>query len=94
MHALSVLLNVTGRFSLAKVLGTSGTLNICLALGFYLVIKILMESLFLQLETNKFFKEQDLVSYMDFKIAQKKFKGVLINISCNVVAGTHKKFDY
>ncbi|MDB5286798.1 MAG: hypothetical protein JWR05_1747, partial [Mucilaginibacter sp.] len=81
LHIISVLLNITGRFSLAKIFGISATFNICLAMGFYLLIQIVMESLFLQLESNKAIKGQNFVSYIDFKVVQKKFKGVLIKVS-------------
>lgn len=81
LHILSVLLHITGRFSLAKLVGISATLNICLAMGFYLVVQILMESLFLQLEANRAADRQTFVSFVDFKIVQTKFKGVLIKLS-------------
>jgi potassium efflux system protein len=78
-HALSILLNIAGRFSLAKILGVSITLNLCLAMGFYLLLQILMESLFLQLEGNKK-TENSLTSFLDFKELQKKSKGFLVKI--------------
>ncbi|MDN3580106.1 mechanosensitive ion channel family protein [Mucilaginibacter flavus] len=81
LQLVSVLLNVLGRFSLAKIMGVSATLNLCLAMGFYLVVQILMESLFLQLEANKTANSQNFISYIDFKVVQKKFKGVLIKIT-------------
>ncbi|MEO8886139.1 MAG: mechanosensitive ion channel domain-containing protein [Mucilaginibacter sp.] len=81
LHALAVILHITGRFSLAKLIGISATLNICLAMGIYLVVQILMESLFLQLEANKTSDSQTFVSFVDFKIVQTKFKEVLIKLS-------------
>lgn len=81
LQLVSVLLNVFGRFSLAKITGVSATLNLCLAMGFYLVVQILMESLFLQLEANKTVNSQNFISYIDFKVVQKKFKDVLIKIT-------------
>lgn len=81
LHTISVLLNITGRFSLAKILGVSAALNLCLGMGFYLLIQILMESLFLQLETNKATNNQESGSYIDFKVVQKKFKGVLFKVA-------------
>ena len=81
LHSLSVLLLLTGRFSVGKLIGISATLNICLAMGFYLLIQILMESLFLQLEANKTSDNQSFISFVDFKSVQQKFKGVLIKLS-------------
>jgi potassium efflux system protein len=74
----SVLLNLAGRFSLAKLLGVTATLNLCLALGFYLFVQILMESLFLQLETSKIGEHRTSTSYLDFKVLQKKIKDIVI----------------
>ncbi len=78
-HALSILLNIAGRFSLAKIIGVSITLNLCLAMGFYLLLQILMESLFLQLEANKK-SDNSLTSFLDFKELQNKSKGFLVKI--------------
>jgi small-conductance mechanosensitive channel len=80
LHIFSVLLNIAGRFSLAKLLAVTATLNLCLAMGFYLLFQILMESLFLQLEGNKKM-ENSLTSFLDFKELQKKSKGFLIKIT-------------
>ncbi|WP_184544591.1 mechanosensitive ion channel family protein [Mucilaginibacter sp. FT3.2] len=80
LQTASALLNITGRFSLAKIVGVSATLNICLAMGFYLLLQILMESLFLQLEGNKK-SDNSLTSFLDFKELQKKSKGFLVKIT-------------
>ncbi|OCX53428.1 hypothetical protein BEL04_03770 [Mucilaginibacter sp. PPCGB 2223] len=81
LNAISALMNITGRFSLAKITGTTAAFNLCLAMGMYILIQILMESLFLQLEANKSADTQSLTSYLDFKIVQKKFKDVLVKVS-------------
>jgi len=81
LHTISFLLNIAGRFSLAKIIGVTATLNVCLAVGFYMLVQIIMESLFLQLEANKAANNQNLMSFIDFKVVQKNFKGVLIKVS-------------
>ncbi len=81
LQSISIVLNITGRFSLAKVIGSTATFNLCLAMGLYLFIQILMESLFLQLEANKSSENQSITSYIDFKILQKKFKDVIIKVA-------------
>ncbi|WP_183568605.1 mechanosensitive ion channel family protein [Mucilaginibacter sp. SP1R1] len=81
LNFVSMLLNLTGRFSLAKIVEISATLNICLAAGFYLLVQILMESLFLQLEVNKNPDQHPITSYLDFKTLQKKSKGFLVKIT-------------
>ncbi len=80
LHVAAVVLNTFGRFSLAKIIATTATFNLCLAIGFYLVVQILMESLFLQLEANKRIDSETVSSYLDFKILQKKFKDILVKI--------------
>lgn len=78
LQAISVLLNVAGRFSLAKIVGATATLNLCLAMGFYLFVQILMEGLFLQLEVGKTAESKNTTSYLDFKGLQKKVKDIII----------------
>jgi len=79
LQIISVLCNVFGRFSLAKIVGITGVYNLWLALGLYFMVQILMEALFLQLEANK--RKHGITSYIDFKVLQQKFKTIL-----NVVA--------
>ena len=79
-NAVSLFLNIIGRFSLAKIIGVTTIFNLCLGFGFYLFIQILMESLFLQLEANKI-ANSTFSSYLDFKILQNKFKNVLVKIA-------------
>jgi potassium efflux system protein len=81
IQAISALLNIAGRFTLAKIAGSTGVFSLCLLMGFYLLVQILMESLFLQLEANKKNDIASITSYLDFKVLQKKFKDVLINLS-------------
>jgi len=81
VQVVSVLLNVAGRFSLAKLFGVTATLNLCLAMGFYLFVQILMESLFLQLETSKTGDSKTSTSYLDFKVLQNKIKDIVIKLA-------------
>jgi potassium efflux system protein len=80
LHAISILLNIVGRFSIAQIIGCTAVFNLSLAMGMYLLVQILMESLFLQLEGNKT-ENQAIISYLDFKVLQKKFKDVVIKIA-------------
>ncbi|WP_171972502.1 mechanosensitive ion channel family protein [Mucilaginibacter polytrichastri] len=75
LQAVSFLCNVMGRFTLAKIIGITGTFNLWLGLGLYLFVQILMQSLFLQLEANK--SDTGFSSYLDFKLLQRKFRNVL-----------------
>jgi potassium efflux system protein len=79
---VSILMNIVGRFSLAKIILAASVFNLCLGMGLYLLVQILMESLFLQLEGNKGIDNQTIASYLDFNVVQKKFKDVVINVCC------------
>ncbi|WP_345952496.1 mechanosensitive ion channel domain-containing protein [Mucilaginibacter sp. PAMB04168] len=83
LQAASVLLNIAGRFSLAKIIGVTAVYNFWLAISLYYFVQILMQSLFLQLEANKIDKDS-ISSYLDFKLLQAKFKNIL-NIAAVVM---------
>lgn len=53
LQALCVILNLFGRFSLAKVIGNSAHLVLAFAWSLYLVIEIVVEIIFLTTEGNK-----------------------------------------
>jgi small-conductance mechanosensitive channel len=80
-QSISLFLNIMGRLSLSKIIGVAATFNLCLAFGFYLLIQVIMECLFIQLEANKT-ANSSFISYIDFKVVQNKFKSVLIGIAC------------
>ncbi len=79
LQVISTILNIIGRFSLAKILGVATVFDLALGFGFYLAIQIIMEGLFLQLEANKNAKKS-ITSYLDFKILQRKFKRVIVKV--------------
>ncbi len=81
LQAVSVLLNVAGRFSLSKILGVTVTLNLSLAMGLYLLVQILTESLFLRLAAGKSIDVKQTVYYHDFGALQKKFKDIIIKVA-------------
>lgn len=80
LNGLSILLNIVGRFSIAKIVSCTAVFNLAIGMGLFLLVQILMESLFLQLEANKSV-DQTITSYFDFNVLQKKFKGVIIKLS-------------
>lgn len=75
LQGVSFLCNAFGRFSIAKIIGVTATYNLWLAIGLYLLVQIMMESLFLQLEANK--SDSGISSYLDFKVLQKKLRSLL-----------------
>ncbi|MBS7563133.1 mechanosensitive ion channel [Mucilaginibacter sp. Bleaf8] len=81
LETLSVIFNISGRFSLAKVIGVTALYNFWLALCLYYFVQILVQSLFLQLEANKS-DSNNISSYLDFKLLQGKFKSILNIVAC------------
>lgn len=75
----SLLLNIFGRFSIAKLLGFASISGLWQAVTLYLFVSILMEAIFLQLEANK--STENLSSYFDYKILESRLKNIL-----NIVA--------
>jgi potassium efflux system protein len=75
LQTFSVLVNIFGRFSLAKILVVTSLFGLWQALTLVLFVRIIMEAIFLQLEATK---ENDSVStYFDFATLQKRFKRAL-----------------
>jgi potassium efflux system protein len=80
LEVVASILNIAGRFSLAKIIGVTALYNFWLAISLFYFVQILVQSLFLQLEANKVDKDS-ISSYLDFKLLQGKFKSIL-----NIVA--------
>lgn len=75
LQFLSLLLNISGRFSLAKIIGITAVFNLWLLLSLYFIIRIIIQGLFLQFHTQK--ENTGFISLIDYNILQKKFMGVL-----------------
>jgi len=71
----SMILNITGRFSLAKILGITAVFNLWLTMSLYFIIRIIIQVLYLQLHTKR--AEKSFVSMIDYNVLQKKFRNVL-----------------
>ncbi len=80
LQAASVLLNIAGRFSLAKIIGVTAVYNFWLALCLYYFVQIIIQSMFLQLEANKIDKDS-ISSYLDFKLLQGKLRSILFVVA-------------
>ncbi|MGN6181255.1 MAG: mechanosensitive ion channel family protein [Mucilaginibacter sp.] len=76
LQLFSLLLNITGRFSLAKIIGVTAVFNIWLLVIFYIVVRIIIEALYLQFEVKK--GSRSLINWMDFALIQKKFRSTLL----------------
>jgi len=78
LQTVSLLLNITGRFSLAKIIGVTAVFNLWLLVILYFVIQIIIQALFLQFQTKK---EGSLLDWVDYEIVKDKFTKLLTVIA-------------
>jgi small-conductance mechanosensitive channel len=76
LQILSAIFNITGRFSLAKIIGITAVFNLWLLIILFFVVNIILEGLYLQFENKK--GGNSFINWIDFTIVQKKFKNTLI----------------
>ncbi len=74
LQALSLVLNLTGRFSLSKIIGVTAVFNLWLLVILYFVVQIIIQELFLQFKTKK---TGSLLDWVDYTIIEEKFTKVL-----------------
>ncbi|ASU34882.1 mechanosensitive ion channel domain-containing protein [Mucilaginibacter xinganensis] len=79
MQFLAFLLNVTGRFSLAKIVGVTAVFNLWLLVILFFVVQIIVQALFLQFQVKK--EGNSIINWLDYNILQKKFRNVLVTIA-------------
>jgi potassium-dependent mechanosensitive channel len=79
LQFLSLLFNITGRFSLAKITGITAAFNLWLLLILFFVIQIILQCLYLQFETKK--NGNSIINWIDYKIVQKKFRSFLVIVA-------------
>jgi potassium efflux system protein len=75
LQSLSLIFNITGRFSLAKIVGVTAAFNLWMLLILYFVIQIISQGLFLQFQTKK--EENSILNWIDYTIVQEKFRKIL-----------------
>jgi potassium efflux system protein len=76
MQFISFVLNITGRFSLAKIVGVTAVFNLWMLMSLYFIIMIIIQGIFLQFHTKK--AENTFISWIDYSVLQKKFRSTLI----------------
>lgn len=69
--SISILTNVLGRFSLSKMIGITATLSLMHALALVVIVIIIKEFIYLQLEVSRK-SESDFTSMLDFNDIQKR----------------------
>ncbi|MDP9081579.1 MAG: mechanosensitive ion channel [Bacteroidota bacterium] len=79
LQFLSLLLNITGRFSLAKIIGVTAIFNLWFLVILFFVVQIIMQGLFLQFQVKK--DDKSIINWIDYTVVQKKFRQVLITFA-------------
>jgi potassium efflux system protein len=75
LQLLALFCDVSGRFSLAKIIGITATFNLWFLLSLYFVVEIISQGLSLQFQSQK---EDDAVStWIDYALLLKKFRSIL-----------------
>jgi len=75
LQSLSVLANLFGRFSLAKILMVTSLSGLWQALTLVVFVRVIMEAVFLQMEASK--ENDGVPTYFDFQGLQQRFKTAL-----------------
>ncbi|WP_461452502.1 mechanosensitive ion channel family protein [Mucilaginibacter sp.] len=76
LQILSLLLNITGRFSLAKIIGVTAAFNLWLLVILYFAVQVIIEGIFLQFHTKK--ASNSILDWVDYTIVEEKFKKILL----------------
>lgn len=76
-NAAAVLLNIFGRFTLAKVISNSAVIGMAHALSFYLLVEIFLEALYILLEG---YGKNKLSAYFQFSAIKVRFRKILVVI--------------
>ena len=76
MQTLSLLLNITGRFSLAKIIGVTAAFNLWLLIILYFAVQIIIQGIFLQFHIKR--TSNSILDWIDYTIVEEKFKKILM----------------
>lgn len=76
LQLLSIILNITGRFSLAKILGITAVFNLWFLVILFIVVNIIIQALFLQFKVKR--SDNSIINWIDYNLVQKKFKSTLV----------------
>jgi potassium efflux system protein len=82
LQILSLLLNITGRFSLAKIIGVTAAFNLWLLVILYFAVQVIIQGIFLQFHTKK--ASNSILDWIDYTIVEEKFKKILLLLAAFV----------
>ncbi len=80
LQIISFILNVSGRFSLAKIISITAVFNLWMVITLYIIIHILIQGIYLQFHTRKK-QENTFISWIDYAVLQKKFRSTLMGFA-------------
>lgn len=78
MNAIAIICNLAGVFTLAKLLTNTAVVAVALAVAFYIMVMLILEAIYLQMETTSIRSLSGLIDYNDVKA---KFRNILIGIA-------------
>jgi potassium efflux system protein len=78
-QVLAVILNISGRFSLAKIIGTTGSFNLWLLVILFFVVQIIAQGVYLQFQVKK--EDKSIINWIDYNVVQKKFRNTLFTVA-------------
>lgn len=77
IQGLSVVSNILGRYSLAKILGVAATTSLMQAVGLYVFVLVIMEAIYLQIEMSKK-SSTEYTAYFDFQDITSKVRNIFV----------------
>lgn len=75
VNIFALFLNIIGRFTIAKFLSNSSVLGFALFMSLHVLVEVVLEALYLQMEAQKKLR---LVPKVDISEVKEKFKGILV----------------
>jgi len=79
LQILTLLCDISGRFSLAKIIGITAVYNLWLLVSLYFVVNIITEGLFLQFQAKK--NADNIIGWIDYSLLQNKFRKILSTLA-------------
>ena len=79
MHIAAIILNISGRFSLSKIVAITAVFNLWFLISLYFVIQIIIQGLFLQFHNKN--SDSNFISLIDYNTVERKFTNVLSTLS-------------
>lgn len=80
MQSLAVLFQISGRFSLAKLLAVTSTLSTMQAISLYMFVLVIMEALYLQSEVAQS-NQKEFTNYLNYKNIYRRLNKIFITLA-------------